>query len=275
MPTATINGTTIFYEDTGTGTPLLLVHGSWVDRTSWDAVTPALSETFRVVNVDLRGHGQSMLDPPDAGTVHDDVADLADLVDHLGIAPVNVAGISSGACISLRLASEHASLVERAFAHEPPCMAFLADDPDNKPILDAFGETIGQVQERIAGGDHRGAAEQFFDTLVGLPWSELSDDQQCMITAHAVAFGGQMRDPDAIALDPNVLRGITAEVVLSEGAQSPPFFALINDKLLEAMPAAQRHEFAGAGHVPQMTHPDAYVEHIRKSVGRVPLTPPG
>jgi pimeloyl-ACP methyl ester carboxylesterase len=266
MPTATINGTTIFYEETGTGAPLLLVHGSWVDCTSWDAVTPALSETFRVVNVDLRGHGQSRLDPPDAGTVHDDVADLAELVEHLGIAPVNVAGISSGACITLRLASEHPSLVQRAFAHEPPCMAFLADDPENEPILDAFGETIGQVQERIAAGDHGGAAEQFFDTVVGLPWSELSDDQHDMITAHAVAFAGQMRDPDAIVLEPHLLHGMTAQVVLSEGAESPPFFALINDKLIEAMPGAQRHEFAGAGHVPHMTHPDAYVELIRQSI---------
>ena len=143
MPTAPINGTTIFYEDTGTGAPLVLVHGSWVDHTSWDAVAPALSETFRVVNVDLRGHGKSLLDPADAGTVHDDVADLAALIDHLGIAPVYVAGISSGACITLRLASEHASLVQRAFAHEPPCMTFLADDPENEPLLDAFGETIG------------------------------------------------------------------------------------------------------------------------------------
>lgn len=266
MPTAPINETTIFYEDIGTGPPLLLVHGSWVDGTSWDAVTAALSETFRVVNVDLRGHGKSVLDPPDAGTVHDDVADLAALVDHLGIAPASVAGISSGACITLRLASEYASLVQRAIAHEPPCVAFLADDPENKPLLEAFGETIGQVQQRIAVGDHRGAAELFFNTVVGLSWSELSAHQQDMITSHAVAFGGQMRDPDAILLDPDVLRGITVPVVLSEGEQSPPFFTLINDKLLEAMPTALRHEIAGAGHVPQMTHPDAYVELIRRSV---------
>jgi pimeloyl-ACP methyl ester carboxylesterase len=267
LPTALINGTPIFYEDTGTGAPLVLVHGSWVDRTSWDAVTPALRERFRVVTVDLRGHGRSRLEPPDAGTVHDDVADLAALVEHLGIAPVYVAGISSGACITLRLASEHASLVRQAFAHEPPCMTFLAGDPENEPLLDAVGETMGQVIARVAAGDHRGAAEQFFDAVVGLPWSELSADQQDMIAAHAAAFGGQMQDPDAIVLDPDRLRSITAEVVLSEGEQSPPFFTLINAKLLEAMPTAQRHELAGAGHVPQMTHPDAYVELISRSVG--------
>ena len=100
---------------------------------------------------------------------------------------------------------------------------------------------------------------------MGLPWTELSADQQDMITAHAVAFSGQMQDPDAIVLDPDMLRGITAQVALSEGQQSPPIFTLINDKLLEAMPTAQRHEFTGAGHVPHMTHPDAYVELIARS----------
>jgi pimeloyl-ACP methyl ester carboxylesterase len=264
MPTAQINGTTMFYEDTGAGAPVLLVHGSWVDHTSWDAVTPALSETFRVVNVDLRGHGKSTLDPPAAGTVHDDVADLAALVDYLQIAPVTVAGISSGACIALWLASEHASLVARALAHEPPCMCLLADDPENKPILDTFDETIGEVLGRIAAGDHRGAAEQFFDTMVGLPWSDLSADQQHMITAHAVAFGGQMQDPDAIVLDPKILRRITAPVLLSEGEQSPPFFTLINDGLLRAIPTAERYGFVGGGHVPHMTHPDAYIELLRR-----------
>ena len=266
MPTASINGTTIFYEDIGTGPPLLLVHGAWVDRTSWDAVTPALSESFRVLSVDLRGHGKSVLDPPTAGTVHDDVADLAALVEHLGIAPVNVAGISSGACITLRLASKHPSLVQRAFAHEPPGMNLLADDPENKPILDAFGDTIGQVQGRIAAGDHRGAAEQFFNELVDLPWNALSSDQHDMITAHAVAFGGQLRDPDAIVLDPDMLRKITAPIVLSKGEHSPPFFTLINDELLAAMPTGRLHELAGAGHVPHTTHPDAYVELIVRSV---------
>jgi pimeloyl-ACP methyl ester carboxylesterase len=260
MPIAPINGTTIFYEATGAGAPLLLVHGSWVDHTSWDSVTPALSETFRVVNVDLRGHGRSVLDPPDAGTVHDDVADLAALVDYLQIAPVTVAGISSGACIALRLASEHPLLVTRAFAHEPPCLGFLENDPENKPILDTIDDAIGEVLGRIAAGDHRGAAEQFFDTLVGLPWSDLSADQQRMITAHAVAFGGQMQDPDAIGLDPTMLRRITAPVVLSEGEQSPPFFTLINNQLLGAIPTAEHHGFVDSGHVPHMTHPDAYIE---------------
>ena len=49
MPIAQINGTSLFYEETGRGEPLLLVHGSWVDHTTWDAVVPRLGSSFRVV----------------------------------------------------------------------------------------------------------------------------------------------------------------------------------------------------------------------------------
>ena len=197
-----LNGTTLCYQETGRGEPLVLVHGGWVDQTTWDAVVPALAETFRVVTYDERGHGRSRLNPPDAGTVHDDVADLAALIEHLDLEPVNVAGISSGACIALRLASEHPALVRRVLPHEPPCVQYLMADVENKPALDQFGETIAAVQHQIEAGDHRGAAERFFDTMVGHPWSALSASERDLIAAHAVPFLGQMHDPDAYRARP-------------------------------------------------------------------------
>jgi pimeloyl-ACP methyl ester carboxylesterase len=267
MPIAQIDGTSLFYEETGRGEPLLLVHGSWVDHTTWDAVVPGLNSSFRVVTCDLRGHGQSRLDPPDGGNVHDDVDDLFALIADLDLGPVNVVGNSSGACIALRLASEHPAQVRRALAHEPPCIGYLADDPENKPLLDAFGETIGAVMQQIGAGDHRGAAERFFDDIVGEPWASLPIAMQDMIAAHAVAFGGQMQDPDAIALDPEAMRSVTCPTLLSEGGQSPRPLILAVDELAKVLPAAQRRVIAESGHIPHVTHPDAYVDTILDFIG--------
>jgi pimeloyl-ACP methyl ester carboxylesterase len=262
MPIEEINGTTIFHETSGHGEPLVLVHGAWSDHTTWDAVVPALAETFLVVAYDLRGHGRSQLEPPDAGTVHDDIADLAALIEHLELDPVNIAGISSGACIALRFASVHPSLVRRVLPHEPPCADYLLDDPDKKPLLDEIGVLLGDTAHRIETGDHRGAAQRFFDELVLLPWADLPDTTRDLAAAHAVAFLGQLRDPDAVALDPDALRSVSAPVLLSQGSTSHPFASLVVDQLAGVIPHASRVVLAGAGHVPHMTHPGAYVDMV-------------
>jgi pimeloyl-ACP methyl ester carboxylesterase len=262
MPIVEINGVRLFYDSTGDGEPLMLVHGAWVDHTSWNAVIPRLAESFRVVSYDLRGHGQSRIEPPDAGTVHDDIADLVALIDHLELGAVNIAGISSGACIALRLAVEHPTLVRRVLPHEPPLAQLLIDDPENKPLLDQVGELLGATASTIEAGEHRAAAQLFFDNVVGLPWTDLARDEQDLIASHASAFAGQLRDPDAVALDPNALTGLRTPVLLSQGETSPPFATLIVDELAALMPGATRVVVPDAGHVPQMTHPDAYVDMV-------------
>jgi pimeloyl-ACP methyl ester carboxylesterase len=56
MPKTLLNGVEIYWERTGErGDSLVLVHGSWVDHHTWDAIAPALARDFRVVTYDRRG----------------------------------------------------------------------------------------------------------------------------------------------------------------------------------------------------------------------------
>jgi pimeloyl-ACP methyl ester carboxylesterase len=106
-----------------------------------------------------------------------------------------------------------------------------------------------------------GAAERFFDWGV-VPWADLPADEQEHVAAHAVAFLGQLRDPDAVDLDPDALRELAAPVLLSEGARSPEFARAIVDELALVAPDAHRFVLPDAGHVPHMTHPDDYVDMV-------------
>ena len=64
MPNARINGVDLYYELTGeAGSPLVLVHGSWGDHHTWNAVSPSLGRSFRVLTYDRRGHSQSERQP--------------------------------------------------------------------------------------------------------------------------------------------------------------------------------------------------------------------
>src|SRR3954470_22236400 len=104
MSTARVNGVELHYELSGSGEPLVLVHGSWGDHHNWDPVVSPLAESFRVLAYDRRGHSASER-PTGQGSVFEDADDLAGLIDALDLAPAHVAANSFGAVIALRAAT--------------------------------------------------------------------------------------------------------------------------------------------------------------------------
>ncbi len=102
MPTTTtVNGIRLYWELTGAaGEVLVLMHGSWVDHHNWDAVIPSFSRSARVLTYDRRGHSQSER-PTAQGSVHENVAGLAALIEQLELAPAHIAGNSLGGSIVL------------------------------------------------------------------------------------------------------------------------------------------------------------------------------
>ena len=264
LATANVNGIRLFYEVSGEGeVPLVFVHGSWGSHHNWDLVVPGLAESFRVLTYDRRGHSDSER-PPEQGSVHEDVADPAALIGHLGLGPAWVAGNSFGASITLRLAGEHSDLLRGIIAHEPPLFSLLASDPSVAPMLDEVGKRIGAVVERIASGDDAGAAEQFVETVALGPgtWDQLPPDLQQSFITNAPTFLDEAHDPEQLAFDLAWIRGFHRPSLLTKGDQSPPTFAPVIEKVADVLPNASVVTFPGAGHIPHITHPDAYVEAI-------------
>jgi pimeloyl-ACP methyl ester carboxylesterase len=92
--TATINGISIGYDDHGTGSALVLVHGHPFDRSMWAPQVAALTG-HRVITADLRGYGRSEVVP--GITLLDTFAeDVAGLADHLGLDRFALGGLSMG-----------------------------------------------------------------------------------------------------------------------------------------------------------------------------------
>jgi pimeloyl-ACP methyl ester carboxylesterase len=271
MATAHVNGVRLFYEVNGDGDPpLVLVHGSWVSQDHWELVVPLLARSFRVVTYDRRGHSRSQR-PPGQGSVHQDVADLAGLIDHLGLGPAWVAGNSFGGSIALRLATERPDLLRGVVAHEPPLFALLAGDPELTPILEEVAARVGAVAERIRAGDHAGAAEQFVETVALGPgmWAELPEPRRQTMIINAPTFLDETGDPDQLTLDLDRLGSLARPVLLTVGDHSPPTFAPVAAKLVQALPHAQVVRLAGAGHIPHVSHPDVYVSAISAYIAGV------
>jgi pimeloyl-ACP methyl ester carboxylesterase len=268
MATANVNGVQLSYEIRGAGdVPLILVHGSWVSRHSWDLVVPGLAESLRVVTYDRRGHSESER-PASRGSVHEDVADLATLIEQLGLAPAWVAGNSFGASIALRSAGKHPALFRGVMAHEPPLFSLLAHDPAVMLIFEEVRERIGGVAKRIVSGDHAGAAEQFVDTVALGPgtWAQLPAPLQQVFIENAPTFLDETNDPEQFAFELEWVKAFPRPVLLSTGDQSPPTFGLVIAKLADVLSNAQIVTFPGAGHIPHATHPDAYIDAIRNFI---------
>jgi len=119
MPKTTLpNGVRIHYQQLGEGPDLVMVHGLTGNLAVWHLrIVPELTEHFRVLTYDLRGHGHS--DTPPSGYAPDDMADdLLALLDALEIERPLIAGHSYGADIALYHALRHPERVREVIAIE-------------------------------------------------------------------------------------------------------------------------------------------------------------
>ena len=227
MAIASVNAVKLFYEISGDeDIPLVLVHGSWDSHEDWQLVAPRLAESFRVLAYDRRGHSQSER-PLKQGSIHEDVADLAALIEHLGLAPAWIASNSFGGSIALRLASERPDLLRGIIVHEPPLFSLLANDPAGASMLKDVRDRVRAVVDRVAAGDHAGAAEEFVETVALGPgtWAQLPPQSQQILIENAPTFLDEANDPEQLAFD---LRGIalfSKPALLTTGDLSPPVFA--------------------------------------------------
>ena len=265
MASLDVDGVRLFYELTGTsGPPLVLVHGSWVDHGDWAQVVPDLAGDFRVLTYDRRGHSQSER-PPGQGRIETDADDLAALIENLELRPAHVAGNSFGAAIALRLASRRPELFASLNVHEPPLVGLLATFPETRELAAAVAARVGEVAAQLAAGDTAAATRRFIDEIALGPgtWDTLPDTFRAVLLNNAPTWLDETREPDALTLDLAALRAFDKPVLLTKGSESPPFFAPVLDILARALPQARRHTFAGAGHLPHQTHPEAYAAQVR------------
>jgi pimeloyl-ACP methyl ester carboxylesterase len=112
MPDARVNGVRIWYKETGEGEPVMQIHGAGFGHFNFTTATPILSQTFRCIDFDMRGYGQS-----ERPFQHYDMEvwadDIAGLMDHLGLRCAHIHGTSMGGMVAQQFAAKYPELTER------------------------------------------------------------------------------------------------------------------------------------------------------------------
>lgn len=106
MPTIQLGSQTIYYDEYGAGTPLVLIPGLGGSRLGWVKQIEPFAQTYRVINLDNRDAGSSGTSAHEY-TIADMADDVAGVLQNLGLAHAFVVGVSMGGFIAQHLAVRH------------------------------------------------------------------------------------------------------------------------------------------------------------------------
>lgn len=137
----THKGVKIFYKDSGKGETVVLLHGFLENSTMWEFITPHLTEKYRVICIDLLGHGYTEC----AGYLHtmDDMASVVNsLINYLQIDAITIIGHSMGGYVGCAFA--------KAYPEKLKALCLLNSSPlpdtEERKILRTRANTMAKSQ---------------------------------------------------------------------------------------------------------------------------------
>ena len=112
MPRASVNGVELYFEEAGSGFPLVFVHEFAGDMRAWEPQVRYFGHRYRVIVYNQRGYPPSSVPPDEAAYSHDQlVEDLHQLLRHLKIGQAHIGGLATGGTVALNFGIRHPEMV--------------------------------------------------------------------------------------------------------------------------------------------------------------------
>jgi pimeloyl-ACP methyl ester carboxylesterase len=241
------DGTTIAFDQAGTGPALILVGGMFEQRamdseTAQLAALPLLAQHFSVYHYDRRGRGDSTDTQPYA--VEREIEDIEALIDAAG-GSAFVFGISSGGALAFEAALALGGKVEKLAIYEAPYN-------DDQQARQAWREFRRRLKQALAEGRH-GDAVGLFMMLLGMPAEQLPEMRQYPIwpmweaIAPTIAYDAAALGEDA-SVPTKRAAGVSAPALILDGGASYPFMHTTATALADAIPSGQHRTLEGQTH---------------------------
>ncbi len=268
-----IDGRRVHAPSTGTGQPLLLLHGFGGSTVMWDAVVPRLAATRRVVAIDLNGFGYTERPAaPDAYTIGGQAALVLAVADRLGIRRFDVAGHSYGGGIALWLAAHHPERVRSLILVDNALPAYgvlRRQSFYSSRLLIRFAvHTFALSDSRI----RHGLREAYADERRVTPELVRAYADRLRIEGAVDAFHGLVA-PNGQAPDEVDLAALSQPTLVVWGSGDKLIPVAEGERRAREIPHATFRTLEGCGHNPMEECPDAFVEQVAPFLAAVATLP--
>jgi pimeloyl-ACP methyl ester carboxylesterase len=247
MPNASVSGVRLYYEEHGSGTPILGIHGAGSSAVFWEDAAGRLAELGRAIVYDRRGCSRSERpDPYDVTSVQLHADDALELLRELDAGPAILIGRSYGGTVALDVAIRHPESVL--------ALALLEAGPIGlSPEYDAwFAELRRRVEATVAARGTDAVGETVLRAVFGA-WDELPHAFREVFSANGQALVAEIRGGEST--DANRLDEIRAPTLVVTAQDSPAEFRLASEAVAQAIPHARSVQ-VGGGHAIDPAGPD-------------------
>lgn len=243
----------IVVEITGSGRPLVMIHGWALDRRMWSYQLRELGQHFRVITYDRRGFGESTC----RADLDRELGDLDEILEQLELDRVALLGMSQGGRVGLRYAIARRDRVSALILHGAPLDGH--DPPPGNPTIiptphysrllkdgkqDILRDELSAHPLMDLPGGKRRARALLRDMLSGYRGEDL--------------LGSNRQTPWRARNVARALRSLTIPTLLITGAKETTWLRAIADHLAGEIPNARHVTIRGGGHLVNMTHPAEY-----------------
>lgn len=268
-----VNGAEINYIDTGKGEPIVFVHGSLEDYTTWLPQLERFSKNYRVIAYSRRYNFPNKNAKQDASfTPVEEAGDLEELIKTLGLGKVHLVGHSYGGLTALTLATKKPGILRSLTLSEPAIIHWLPGLAGGEQLLKSFNDSMWQkVRIAFNAKDSIAVLRHTFKYFAGedlvdkLPAELIDQLKQSLGEWNAIAFS-----PDAFSgVAKESLRNIKSPILIITAGQTLPLLEPLNKEIVKLLPKAKHFHIADATHDLWMTHPKIVGEELLTFISTV------
>ena len=217
----TVVGIEINYIEAGSGTPVILIHGSVSDYREWSKQITSLSDHYRVIAYSRRYHWPNLAASAEAdASLAQQVQDLSEFIKAIGIGSAHIVGHSYGGAIALSYALQHPDKVKSLVLAEPAVSSVMSKTPENDTVSKEAQAIRAKMKEVFATGNAETIAKTYADHVAPGDFERATPDERKMLLDNVTAFQLDFNS-QRLPFTCEDAQKITAPVLVLAGSQSP------------------------------------------------------